>query len=78
MQLIIDIPDSESNFYLKLLQNFAFVKVINPILPVVENQNNIFTPALIEELDSRVKKYKMNLESVINNEDVINILYDSE
>jgi hypothetical protein len=78
MQLIIDIPDSESNFFLKLLQNFSFVKVVNPLLPIVDNQNNIFTPALIDELDSRVKKYKMNLESVINNEDVINILYDIE
>jgi len=78
MQLIIDIPDSESNFFLKLLQNFSFVKVVNPLLPIVDKQNNMFNSALIEELDSRVKKYRINPDSVINNEDVINILYDSE
>lgn len=77
MQLIIDIPDSESNFFLKLLQNFSFVKVVNPLLPIVDNQNNIFTPALIDELDSRVKKYKINPDSAIDNDDVIKILNDS-
>lgn len=58
MKLIIEIPDNELNFVMKMLKNFSFIKKINPL----ESEDNTILEKKIRA--ARKEKDKNELISV--------------